>query len=350
MTKELTNSLSEPNFQKMKQKAPDKDQTVNKNMMPTTSLPGKFETTINVEDLLIISNNSYTERRRSSEGDSPSVRVSVQCTEMNSSALSVPTEINRSDCNDIENLENVPLLLENKDTLKKTTPHNNSEELDTDISHEQNLTKPTDETQKDHASGCTPEADSEKLNNPQTESRPEQCSRCSREHILYAIIIVLVVVLIGAIVGLPISNKSPSKQYLMCELNRDKLSTTQDGPVVLPWNIQRDQKYGDIQVVNDTVIIVPVEGVYDIQVTFHEEIPKDMPQLAIMTVTFEGEKGIFEGYKRLIEGSGVDKPMTMNFSLRRLLRANEKIWIKRNLAQYNRIKQPSGTLTITKIN
>ncbi|CAI9742887.1 XP_036371275.1uncharacterized protein LOC115226699 [Octopus vulgaris] len=126
--------------------------------------------------------------------------------------------------------------------------------------------------------------------------------------------------------------------------------TDLEGVTYLYWKKDESQNVGDFQLVDETDIFVPQDGIYEISYAVQLHIPKDtLP--AIVTLMFQ-KKNNEEHYvfmKKSCSSSDMSQYTILQSSFTFQLKTNDTIVLKMNKAGFISRNTPSGYLSITSL-
>ncbi|XP_014783019.1 uncharacterized protein LOC106878338 isoform X1 [Octopus bimaculoides] len=126
--------------------------------------------------------------------------------------------------------------------------------------------------------------------------------------------------------------------------------TDLEGVNYLHWKKDESQNVGNFQLVNETCVFVPQDGIYEISYAVQLLIPKDT-LLAVVTLMFQ-KKNNEEDYvfmKKSCSSLDMSQYTIMQSSFTYQLKANDTIVLRMNKAGFISRNTPSGYLSITSL-
>ncbi|XP_014776179.1 uncharacterized protein LOC106873363 [Octopus bimaculoides] len=182
------------------------------------------------------------------------------------------------------------------------------------------------------------------------ERRPRLCFKC----VSFALIIIAVVIAVTGLIQVnilqqPEPSPRPQSHHAFFQLKTEGY-TELERVTNLHWEKSRQQNVGNIQLVDDTYIYIPQDGIYEINCAVQLYIPKDTSSM-VVTLMFQKKNGTKYEYMKESSNSLEDLPehvvIQSGFTYR--LKTNDTIFLKMNMAKYISPNKPSSYLSITSL-
>lgn len=180
------------------------------------------------------------------------------------------------------------------------------------------------------------------------ERRPRPCFKC----LSFALIIIAVVIAVTGLIQVNILQQpelppTPQSHHAFFHLKTEGYKEL--GEVTnLHW--KKLQNVGNIQLVDDTYIYIPQDGIYEINCAVQLYIPKDT-FLTVVTLMFQKKNGTKYEYMKESSNSLEDFPehVVIQSGFTYQLKTNDTIFLTMNMAKYISPNEPSSYLSITSL-